>query len=78
MSARQFFCQVDASEFRRRINRDAGKIKRSGYETVIFDSAGDILGIMHAASIDEKGRVHPTQYYLRRMDPPVAGLSLVA
>ena len=31
---------------------------------------GDILGVVHAASIDERGRVHPTEYYLRRVDLP--------
>ena len=66
-----FFVRVDYSEFKRRLNRSARcDIRRKAYETVILDGEGDILGIVHAASIDEKGRVHPTEYYLRRIDPP--------
>jgi hypothetical protein len=66
-----FFVKVDYREFKRRINRcPSADIRRKGYETVISDEEGDILGIVHAASIDERGRVHPTEYYLRRTDPP--------
>ena len=37
---------------------------------MISDEEGDILAIVHAAAIDERGRIHPTEYYLRRTDPP--------
>ena len=78
MSDQKFFIRVDYTEFRRRMNRDAVQVSRSGYETVLFDAEGDILGIMHAASIDEHGRCHPTEYYLRRVEFPAAEMSLVA
>ena len=78
-SSNSFFVQVDPAEFKRRLNRCPNPdIRRKAYETVIFDGAGDILGILHAASIDEKGRCHPTEYYLRRIDPPQRQLRLVA
>jgi hypothetical protein len=74
-----FFVRVDYREFKRRLNRSPGcAIRRKAYETVICDDEGDILGIVHAASIDEKGRVHPTEYYLRRLDPPRRHPRLVA
>lgn len=74
-----FFVRVDYSEFKRRLNRNPGcDIRRKAYETVICDGEGDVLGIVHAASIDEKGRVHPTEYYLRRVDPPQRKSRLVA
>lgn len=64
-----FFVKVDYRDFKRRINRcPRVDIRHKGYETVISDEEGDILGIVHAASIDERGRVHPTEYYLRRTD----------
>ena len=64
-----FFVKVDYRDFKRRINRcPRADIRHKGYETVISDEEGDILGIVHAASIDERGRVHPTEYYLRRTD----------
>ena len=70
-SSNSFFVQVDQAEFKLRLNRCPDlDIRRKAYETVIYDRAGDILGILHAASIDEKGRCHPTEYYLRRIDPP--------
>ena len=74
-----FFVRVDQLEFKRRLNSNPGcDIRRKAYETVIYDHAGDILGIMHAASIDEKGRCHPTEYYLRRVNPPLLHPRLVA
>jgi len=74
-----FFVRVDYREFKRRLNRSPGcDIRRKAYETVIYDSDGDILGIVHAASIDDKGRVHPTGYFLRRLDPPQQNPRLVA
>jgi hypothetical protein len=74
-----FFARVDYREFKRRLNRcPQPDIRRKAYETVIYDEEGDVLGIVHAASIDEKGRCHPTEYYLRRIDPPGASPRLVA
>lgn len=74
-----FFVRVDVRDFKRRLNGSPGcTIRRRGFETVICDAEGDVLGIMHAASIDERGRCHPTEYYLRRMDPPGLQPRLVA
>ena len=74
-----FFVRVDAREFKRRLNSSPGcSIRRRAFETVISDNEGDILGIMHAASIDERGRCHPTEYYLRRLDPPLLQARRVA
>ena len=74
-----FFARVDQCEFRGRLNRSPGcDIRRGDYETVIYDNLGDILAIMHAASIDESGRCHPTEYFLRRIDPPPHPARLVA
>ena len=71
LSNDSFFVSVDYREFKRRLNRcPRPEIRRKAYETVIHDEEGDILGIVHAASIDEHGRCHPTAYYLRRIDPP--------
>ena len=61
-SSNSFFVQVDQAEFKLRLDRCS--------DLDIRRKAGDILGILHAASIDEKGRCHPTEYYLRRIDPP--------
>jgi hypothetical protein len=74
-----FFVSVDYREFKRRLNRcPRPEIRRKAYETVIYDEEGDVLGIVHAASIDEKGRCHPTEYFLRRLDPPHATPRAVA
>ena len=74
-----FFVRVDYSEFKSRLNRSPGcDVRRKAYETVIYDRQGDVLSIVHAASIDEKGRVHPTEYYLRRIEPPQQSPRLVA
>ena len=73
LSNDSFFVSVDYREFKRRLNRcPRPEIRRKAYETVICDEEGDVLGIVHAASIDERGRCHPTAYYLRRNDPPHA------
>lgn len=78
-SGNSFFVRVDYREFKTRLNRSPGcEIRRKGWETVICDDEGDILGIVHAAAIDDKGRVHPTEYYLRRIDPPRRNPRLVA
>ena len=63
-SQSSFFVRVDYSEFK--------KTRRD------IISEGDVLAIVHAASIDEKGRVHPTEYYLRRVDPLLRKPRLVA
>ncbi len=79
LSGDSFFVQVDHSEFNRRLGCTPGcDIRRKAWETVIYDAAGDILGIVHAAAIDDMGRVHPTEYYLRRVDPPSQRRRLVA
>jgi len=74
-----FFVEVRVDLFRRRLNATPGcEIRRKGFETVIFDSEGDILGIVHAASIDENGTVYPTSYYLRRTEPAADASQRVA
>lgn len=78
MKEQKFFTQVEYREFRRRLNREAANVSHKGYETVVYDTVGDILGIMYAASIDERGRCHPTEYYLRRTDPVQTQVRLVA
>jgi hypothetical protein len=79
VSENSFFVRVDYREFKCRLNSVPGcDVRRKAFETVILDGEGDILGIVHAASIDEKGRCHPTEYYLRRMDPPQHNSRLVA
>ena len=70
-SSNSFFVQVDQAEFKLRLDRCSDlDIRRKAYETVIYDRAGDILGLLHAASIDENGRCHPTEHSLRPIDPP--------
>ncbi len=79
VSNNSFFVRVDYQEFKSRLNRSPGcDIRRKAWETVIYDGEGDILGIVHAAAIDDKGRVHPTEYFLRRTDPPHRHPRLVA
>lgn len=64
---RRFFVEVDHAIFKRFINSiDNAKIKHTGYETVLYDGCGEIVGILHAASIDERGKCHPPAYYLNR------------
>lgn len=45
----------------------ASKVKSQGkgYETAIYDDAGQIQAIVHAASIDEKGRCYSAEYFIR-------------
>jgi len=79
LSDNSFFIAVEVDAFRRRLNATPGcEIRRKGYETVVFDSSGDILGLVHAAAIDECGDCHPTRYYLRRHELPVAHEQMVA
>lgn len=73
-----FFTRVEYSEFRRRLDQEPVEVSHSGYETILYDVDGDILGIIHAASIDETGRCHPTEYYLRRVEPQRTPIRLVA
>ena len=83
MTTNKFFIQVNHATFRRYINLTANtRIRRTGYETIIYDGNGDVLGIMHSASIDEKGRCHEPAYYLNRtaevLAQPASQLRLVA
>ena len=72
MAVKKFFVQVECSVFRRVVNGAMNaRIKHTGYETVIFDDDGDVLGILHAASIDDRGRCHPPAYFLNRAANPV-------
>ena len=51
-SSNSFFVQVDQAEFKLRLDRCSDlDIRRKAYETVIYDRAGDILGILHALSL---------------------------
>ncbi len=60
------FSQVGYRQFRQYLaNIDANKVKSKGYETEIFDQKGNIQAIVHAASIDAKGRCYPAEYYVR-------------
>jgi hypothetical protein len=47
-------------------------VKGKGYETVIFDTRGDIQAIVHAASIDSEGCCHPAQYHIRTSALPLS------
>lgn len=63
---KQVFTQVNYRQFRQYMAATCSTvIKGKGYETVIYDKHGDIKAIVHAASIDEQGRCHPAQYYVR-------------
>ena len=62
----QVFTQVDYRQFRQFMTGiTTNVIKGKGFETVIYDDHGDIRAIVHAASIDEQGRCHPAEYYIR-------------
>lgn len=65
-SVASVFTQVNYSGFRAALAlHQVGKISSGGYETVIYDQDDLPLAISHAASIDERGRCHPTSYYVR-------------
>ena len=60
------FTQVNYRQFRQYLATIAThKVKGKGYETAIYDKWGDIQAIMHAASIDERGRCYAAEYYIR-------------
>jgi len=62
----QIFTQVNYRQFRQFMaGITTTVIKGKGYETVIYDKHGDIKAIVHAASIDESGECHPSEYYVR-------------
>lgn len=62
----RIFTQVDYSQFRQLMAAVATqKVKKKGFETVIYAADGDILAIVYAASIDEKGKCHPAQYHIK-------------
>ena len=60
------FASVNYRQFRSFLADIASnKIKGQGYETVIYDETGSVQAIVHAASIDEHGRCHPAEYFVR-------------
>ena len=64
--SKSVFIPVSYRQYRQFIaGVDTRKIKGKGYDTAIYDTAGDIQAIVHAASIDEKGRCYPAEYYVR-------------
>jgi hypothetical protein len=63
---KRIFTQVDYGQFRQFLATTATqKVKNRGFETAIYDQRGDIQAIVHAASIDAKGKCHPAEYYIR-------------
>jgi hypothetical protein len=63
---KRIFTRVSYQQFRQYLAGTATqKVKSRGFETAIFDQQGDILAIVHAASIDAKGKCHPAEYYIR-------------
>jgi hypothetical protein len=66
MAMTRIFTQVDYQQFRQLLSNTASrKVKTRGFETTIYDREGDILAIVHAASIDDKGNCHPAEYHVR-------------
>lgn len=62
---KRVFTQVSYQQFRQFLaGRATEKIKNRGFETAIFDRQGDLLAIVHAASIDTRGKCHPAEYYI--------------
>jgi hypothetical protein len=62
----RIFTQVDYKQFRQFLSAVATrKVKNKGFETVIYDTQGDVLAIVHAASIDDKGNCHDAEYHVR-------------
>ena len=60
------FTQVDYRQFRQHLaDITTSTIKGKGFETIIYDQHGDIQAIIHAASIDNKGRCYPAEYFIR-------------
>ena len=72
------FTRVDYEQFRAFVDAfPTGRIRNRGYETAIYDRHGDILATVYAASIDERGKCHPAEYYIRAVSLPV-GMSAAA
>jgi hypothetical protein len=72
------FTQVNYRQFRQYLAAiTTHKVKGKGYETAIYDKWGDIQAIMHAASMDERGRCYAAEYYIRS-EAMQAGLSQAA
>lgn len=60
------FTRVEYPQFRQFLDGlVTGRIRHKGYETVICDRDGDLQALVHAPSIDEKGRLYPAAYYIR-------------
>jgi hypothetical protein len=60
------FTRVEYPHFRQFMDTVAtGRIRSRGYETTIYDRQGDIQALVHAPSIDEKGKLHPAAYYVK-------------
>ena len=60
------FTAVSYRQFRQHLaDFHCNTVKGKGFETVIYDSKGDIQAIMHAASIDEEGQCYPAEYFVR-------------
>ena len=62
----RLFSRVNYDQFRQFLDAiDVGRVRNKGYETTIYDLEGDVQATVYAASIDEKGRVYPAEYYVR-------------
>ena len=60
------FSPVNYRQFRVFLSSiNASKVKGKGFETVIYDNKSNIQAIVHAASIDDKGRCFPAEYFIR-------------
>ncbi len=71
------FTQVDYRQFRQHLaDITTSTVKGKGFETVIYDRQGDIQAIMHAASIDNKGRCFPAEYFIRTQALPMEWLQV--
>jgi hypothetical protein len=76
--AKSVFIPVSYRQYRQFIaGVTSCKIKGKGFETVIYDHAGDIQAIVHAPSIDAQGHCHPAEYYVRNRNTSQA-VSLAA
>tara|TARA_B110000444_G_scaffold253413_1_gene284251 strand:- start:1079 stop:1321 length:243 start_codon:yes stop_codon:yes gene_type:complete len=59
------FTQVNYRRFRQMLTYiSLGDTGDHGTDTFIFDQAGKVRAVMQAASIDRKGRCHPSRYYI--------------
>lgn len=62
------FKAVNYREFRQFLAHIGGGNVRSNnksYETAIYGEKGDIQALVHAASIDDRGRCYPAEYFIR-------------